>query len=133
MYCTNGKKRVLAKVFTRRRRTSRGDPAKVYPKDKNRCWKALKYIKPRTNCTTLALQGPDNQVAITMQAKKALVRAHAFPKPPVSLGNEYQPKQRFAYLSVNQKTAAKALLYQSIKKAPGPNMHNFRALRLIWT
>ena len=66
-----------------------GDPAKKHPEDKNWCWKALKYIKPRTNCTTPALKDPDNQVAITMQDKEALVRAHAFPKPPKSQGNEF--------------------------------------------
>lgn len=68
-----------------------------------------------------------------MQAKEALVRTHAFPKPPFSQANEYQPGQGFAYLSVTQETVARALLCQSIKKAPGPDMHNFRALRLIWT
>ena len=110
-----------------------GDPAKIHPEDKNRCWKALKYTKPRTNCTTLALQGPDNQVAVTMQAKEALVRAHAFLKAPASEGSKYQPGQGSAYLSVSQETVARALLRQSVKKAPGPNMHNFQALRLIWT
>ena len=112
---------------------NKGDVAKIQPEDKNRCWKALQYTKPRTNCTTPTLQGPNNQMAVTMQDKEALVRSHAFPKPPVFQGNEYQPGQGSAYLSVNQETVARALLCQSVKKAPGPNMHNFRALRLIWT
>lgn len=67
-----------------------------------------------------------------MQDNEALVRAHAFPKPPLFDGNEYQPTQGSAHLFVTQEAVGKALLCQSIKKAPGPNMHNFQALRLIW-
>ena len=109
-----------------------GDLVNIHREDKNRCWKALKYTKPRTNCTTPALQGPNGEVAITMQAKEALVRAHAFPKAPAFQGNEYQPRQGSAHLSVSEETVGRALLCQSIKKSPGPNMHNFQALRLIW-
>lgn len=61
-----------------------------------------------------------------MQVKEALVRAHAFPKAPLSQGSDYKPGQGSAYLSVSQETVARALLRQSVKKAPGPNMHNFK-------
>ena len=67
-----------------------------------------------------------------MQAKEALVRAHAFPKAPASQRSEYQPGQGSAHLSVSQEMVGRALLCQSIKKAPGLNMHNFQALRLVW-
>ena len=67
-----------------------------------------------------------------MQDKKALVRAYAFPKPLVFQGTKYLPVQGSAHLLVTQETVAKALLCQSVRKAPGPNMHNFRILRLIW-
>lgn len=67
-----------------------------------------------------------------MQAKEALDRAHAFPKAPASQGSKYQPAQGSAYLSLDQETVGRALLCQSIKKAPGPDMHNFQALHLIW-
>ena len=101
--------------------------------DKNRCWKVLTYTKPRTNYTTLALQGPDNQITITMQAKKALIRAHAFPKAPFSQESKYKLGQRFAYLLVSQEMVTKALFCQLVKKTLGPNKHNFQALQLIWT
>ena len=68
-----------------------------------------------------------------MQVKKALVKAHLFPKAPASQSSKYEPGQGFAYLKVNQKTIARALFCQSVKKAPRPNMQNFQALRLIWT
>lgn len=85
------------------------DPSKVRPDDENRCWISLKYNKPQTNSTTLALKGPNNELAVTMQAKEVLVRAHAFPKPPVSRGAEYQPHQGRAHLLVTKDTVQKAL------------------------
>ncbi len=66
-----------------------------------------------------------------MYDKEAFIRAHAFPKPPVFEGNEYSPGQGSAYLSVSIETVAQALFCQSIKKAPGPNMYDFRILHLI--
>ena len=110
-----------------------GNTAKTQPEDKNRCWKALQYTKPRTNRTTPALKGPNDEIAVTMHEKEALVRAHAFPKPPTFQGNEYSTGQGSAHLLVNVETIAQVLFCQSVKKAPGANMHNFRILRLIWT
>lgn len=121
------------KFLIRDEETEKGDTTKINLEDKNRCWKVLQYTKPRTNRTTPALKGPNNKVAVIMQDKEALVRSHAFPKPPAFQGNEYLPGQGSAYLSVNVETVAQALFCQSVKKAPGPNMHNFRILRLIWT
>ena len=66
-----------------------------------------------------------------MQAKKALVRAHAFPKAPLSQERDYKPRQGCAYLLVSQEMVARALLRQSVIKAPEPNMHNFQALQLM--
>ena len=60
-----------------------------------------------------------------MQDKEALVRAHAFPAPPIFLGTKYKPKQGNAHLAVAGGSVGKALLCQLVKKAPGPNMHNF--------
>lgn len=58
---------------------------------KDRCWIALKYTQSRQHHTTPALKGPNNIVAITMQAKEAFVRAQAFPKPPDFSGREIWP------------------------------------------
>ncbi len=67
-----------------------------------------------------------------MQDKEALVRLHAFPPPPVFHGTEYKPENGMAHASVTKDSAGKALLCQSIKKAPEPNMHNFRILNVLW-
>lgn len=67
-----------------------------------------------------------------MQAKEALVRAHAFPKSPISQGVEHQPYRGQAHLLVTKDMIQKALFCQSIlKKAPGPNLHNFLILCLL--
>ena len=108
------------------------DPSKNQPEDKNRCWIALKYTKPQTNSTTPALKGPNNKIAVTMQAKEALVKAHAFPKPYISQGAEYQLQKGDAHLLVTKDTVHKALFCQSVKKAPVSNLHNFLILRLLW-
>lgn len=68
-----------------------------------------------------------------MQDKEALVRAQAFSKRPVSHVNEFQPGEGSAYLSVCPEMVARALLGQSVKKAPKPSVQIFQALRLIWT
>ena len=67
-----------------------------------------------------------------MQDKEALVRVHAFPPPPVFYGTEYEPGHGIAHASITKNNVAKALLCQSVKKAPGPNMHNFRILYVLW-
>ena len=109
-----------------------GATAKVQLEDKNRCWKALEYIKPRTNRTTPASKGPNGEIAVTMQDKEALVRAHAFPKPPTTVEDEYRPMQGSAHLLVMEDMVARALLCQSVKKTPGPNLYSFRIFRMIW-
>lgn len=44
-----------------------------------------------TSCTTSTLQGLDDQMAFTIQDKKAFVRAHAFPKPTPSKHKNFVP------------------------------------------
>ena len=68
-----------------------------------------------------------------MHEKEALVRAHAFLKPPKFQGNKYSPRQGFAHLLVNVETVTQVLICQSAKKTPGATMHIFCILRLIWT
>ncbi len=68
-----------------------------------------------------------------MHAKEALVRAHAFLKPPMFPGWEIRPAQGLAHTWITVELVEKALLCQSITKAPGPNKLNFRAIRLLWS
>ena len=98
------------------------DPTRIRLEDKNRCWIALKYTKPKSNNTTLALIGPNNEITVTMKNKEALVRAHAFPTSPVFYGIKYEPRQGTAHLSVTKNNVGKVLLCQSVGKASGPNI-----------
>ncbi len=68
-----------------------------------------------------------------MQLKEALVRAHAFPKPPVFLDREVRPAQSVAHAQISSKQVEKALFGQSTIKAPGLDKFNFKAIRLLWT
>lgn len=86
------------------------DLAKIYPEDKNWCWKALKYTKPKTNSNTPALKSLNNKVAVTIQDKNTLVKTHAFPKAPNSQRNKLQLGQGFIYLLVCQETEVRTLL-----------------------
>lgn len=67
-----------------------------------------------------------------MQAKEALIRAHAFPRLPVFQKTEYQPRKRHAHLLVTKDMIQKVLFCQSIKKTPRPNLHYFLILCLLW-
>ncbi len=61
------------------------DPSnEIRLENKNRYWIVLKYTKLQTSSITPVLKGPNDEIAITMQAKKALVRAHTFSKLLVS-------------------------------------------------
>lgn len=108
------------------------NPAQVQHEDKNRYGIALKYTKPKFNSTIPALIRLNNEIAITMQDKKALVRIHAFLLLSSFYGIEYKLGQGTAHLSITKDSVGKALLCQSIKKAPEPNIHNFRIFCLLW-
>lgn len=73
----------------------------------------------------------NNEIAVKVQAKKVLVRAHIFSKPPLSHKVEYQPNQGRVHLLVIKNTIGKALLCQLVKKVHRPNMYNFWALLMI--
>lgn len=86
---------------------------------------ALKYTKLKSNITTSGLTGPNNEIVVTIEDKEALVRVNAFLLPPVFYGIKCKPGQGSANLLITKDSVSKALLCQSIKKASGPNIHNF--------
>lgn len=67
-----------------------------------------------------------------MQAKKALVRTHAFHKPRDFSGKEVKPAQSLAYTSIKQTIVENALFCQSPTKAPGSDKFTFRAIKILW-
>ncbi len=122
---------MLARFSSRKRKNDGIDSIKRSAKDWS--WIALKYTQLRQYHTTPVLRRPNNEVAITMQAKEALVRANAFPKQPDFSRREIRPAQCQAYTWITQTKVQKALFRQSLTKAPGPDKFNFRAIRLLWS
>ena len=43
----------------------------------------FQYTRPRIKSTTPAFKSSNNKVKIIIYKKKALIRAHAFPKPAI--------------------------------------------------
>ena len=100
--------------------------------DNQRCWTALKYTSPRALSTTPTVKGNSGEVAITLEQKEELFLASQFPK---AHGNELSepiiPQDGGIELITDQ-VIQNALLSQSIKKAPGLDRLNFKAIRLLW-
>ena len=100
--------------------------------DANRCWTALKYTNPQIQYTTPALKGTNSTITVTTEAKKALIRAAAFFKPSVTENNQETIGKGNGHQLISQKAVQLVLYSQLVKKAPGPDKLNFRALRLLW-
>lgn len=80
---------------------------KIHSKDS--CWTVLQYTQPWQNQTTPTLKGPNQEVAITMQVKKALIRAHAFSKPPTCPGRKSRPGQGLVHTWITREVVKKTL------------------------
>ena len=104
--------------------------------DKNRCWTALKYTSARESSITPAIKALNGDIAITIEEKEAIFLKQAFPEPLKATENiESSFSQLFSQnesISISEKDIQAALFQQSIKKAPGPDRLNFKALRLLW-
>jgi hypothetical protein len=102
--------------------------------DQKRCWAALRYTKPSANGTTPALIDPESKevIAATFSEKEALFREQAFPQAPESEALLDLPEPGHAHELVSEMTVRDALFSQGIEKAPGTDLLNFRAIRLLW-
>lgn len=76
--------------------------------------------------------GPADSVA-TFEAKEALIRQAAFPQAPESERQILELPPAKAYEQVDEQLVHKALHSQTIGKAPGMDMLNFAAIRLLWS
>jgi Reverse transcriptase (RNA-dependent DNA polymerase)/Endonuclease-reverse transcriptase len=104
--------------------------------DKNRCWTALKYTSSRASSTTPAMKDANGDFATTIEEKEEIFRKMAFPDPIASSINiPFSRNSSINAISsfITEEDIEKALFEQSIKKAPGPDKLNFKALRLLWS
>lgn len=84
------KKECWQKFLERKEELDKLDRTKIQSKDKNQCWKALQYTKPKRNHTTPAFKDPNNEIAVTIQNKEVLVRTPAFLKSLLFYKSKYQ-------------------------------------------
>jgi hypothetical protein len=80
------------------------------------------------------MKNANGEFAIIMKEKEAIFRKMTFPKPMASSINiaDFISHPINAISSfITKKNIEKVLYEQSVKKAPGPDKLNFKALRLL--
>ena len=90
-----------------------------------------RYANPRAGMTVEALTDREGKQANTSQEKEEMLRRESF--PPNDDDQYYEPLPAgSAHTRVTERAVGRALLSQSIKKAPGPDQLSFGAIRLLW-
>jgi hypothetical protein len=82
------------------------------------------------------MKDANSEFVTTIEEKEEIFRKMAFPNPIVSSINI--PISRDSSINaissfITEEDIEKALFEQFIKKAPGPDKLNFKALRLLWS
>ena len=80
-----------------------------------------------------ALKDSNGNIAVSIKAKKSLVRRSAFPKPPPNLVEYLVSPYKLLHTKVTKEVVAQALMTQSATKAPVSNKINFQILQMIWS
>jgi hypothetical protein len=97
-----------------------------------RCWTALRYTSPRALSTTPTVKDNNGEVATTLEQKEALFLASQFPKAQGDSLPEPEIPQSGGVELITDQAIQNALFSQSLKKAPGSDRLNFKAIRLLW-
>ncbi|EED23618.1 reverse transcriptase, putative [Talaromyces stipitatus ATCC 10500] len=71
-------------------------------------------------------------IAATFSEKEEVFRHRAFPQAPNSNMQLQLPERGSAHKLVNEEVVKNALFSQGLEKAPGTDLLNFRAIRLLW-
>jgi hypothetical protein len=95
-------------------------------------WQALRYTNPRTNAATGVLRDEDGNTATTIEAKEELIVAAAFPPPPADEPIHIPETSDVAEATVTDEEVERAVWVQSTRKAAGPDLLDFAAVRLLW-
>lgn len=81
------------------------------------CWKILQYTQPQENIITPTIKNYNNEIAITIQAKKFIIRAHAIFKSFLSPKAEYRPNPKIAYLFIQKNNVKINFFAYRLKKS----------------
>jgi len=94
-------------------------------------WRAARYANPRAGTTVEALTDRDGKQANTSLEKEEMLRHESF--PPNDGDQDYElPPAGSAHTRVTEQAVERALLSQSVKKAPGRDKLSSGAIRLLW-
>jgi hypothetical protein len=95
--------------------------------------KALNCTKDRQEANIPTLRDENNNLTTTIEEKEPLLRRTAFPTAPKGEPRELAPASPGkAVQMVSEALLSKAIHHQSEGKAPGPDLLNFKAIRLLW-
>jgi len=93
--------------------------------------RAARYANARAGMTLEAFTDREGKQANRSQEKEEMLRGESC--PPNNYDQYYKlPPAGSAHTCVTEQTVERALLYQSVKKAPGPDKVYFGAIRLLW-
>jgi hypothetical protein len=82
------------------------------------------------------MKDANGEFAIIMKEKEAIFHKMTFPEPmasSINIANSISHSINAISSFIIEEDIEKALYKQSIKKAPGPDKLNFKALRLLWS
>jgi len=93
-------------------------------------WSAARYANPRAGITVESLTDRDVKQANTSLEKEEMLRCESFPPND---GDQYYklPPAGSAHTRVTEQAFERAILSQSVKKAPGPDKLSFGDIRLL--
>jgi len=94
-------------------------------------WRAARYANPRAGTTVEALTDREGKQANTSLETEEMLRRKSC--PPNDDDQYYElPPAGSAHTRVSEQAVERALIPQSVKKAPGPDKLLFGAMRLLW-
>ena len=79
------------------------------------------------------MKAENGSIATTIEEKEAIFLKSAFLKP-IILNNtaNFSLENNISNIDIAEKDIENAIFQQSVKKAPGPDKLNFKAIRLLW-
>jgi Reverse transcriptase (RNA-dependent DNA polymerase) len=96
----------------------------------------LKYTSSRASSTIPAIKDASGDFATTIEEKEKIFRKMAFSEPiasSINIATTIDPSINAISSFITEGDIGKALFKQSIKKAPGLDKLNFKALHPLWT
>jgi hypothetical protein len=95
-------------------------------------WRALEFTKPAMNMALPALRDESGNTATSIEEKRQMLMAHAFPLPPSDPCDDdiFKPAGHF-HKSISREIIAASIWGQASKKSPGPDGIGHAALKLF--